>query len=92
MDLRFAVSSITSSARASSVGADGKLHAIVVEQWTGSEHKDYRQFATLEEPQLDEHPILVSIVRASARDVEEIVNRLGKGAAPSPSGRVAAAR
>jgi hypothetical protein len=62
MDLRFAVSSITSSARASSVGADGKLHAIVVEQWTGSEHKDYSQFATLEEPQPDEHPILVSIV------------------------------
>ena len=61
-------------------------HAIVVERWSRSEHKGLRQFATLEEPQ-----ILVSIARASARDVEEIVNRLGKGAAPSPSG-VAAAR
>jgi hypothetical protein len=33
------------------------LQAIVVEQWTRSEHNGFNQFATLEEPQLDEHPI-----------------------------------
>jgi hypothetical protein len=46
-----------SSTRASSVGADGELHAIVVERWTRSEHKGLRQFPALEEPELDEHPI-----------------------------------
>lgn len=41
------------------------------------------QFATLEEPQTEEHPIVVSIVPHPREIVEEIVNRLGKGAAPS---------
>ena len=41
------------------------------------------QFATLEEPRSDEHPIVVSIVPHPREIVEEIVNRLGKGAAPS---------
>jgi gluconokinase len=49
------------------------------------------QFATLEEPQADEHPIVVSIVRHPREIVAEIVKRLGKGAAPSSPG-VAAAR
>ena len=41
------------------------------------------QFATLEEPQTDEHPIVVSIVPHPRRIVAEIVNRLGIGAASS---------
>ena len=41
------------------------------------------QFATLEEPQADEHPIVVSIVAHPRRIVEEIVKRLGIGAASS---------
>jgi gluconokinase len=49
------------------------------------------QFATLEEPQADEHPIVVSIVRHPREIVAEIVKRLGKGAAPSSPG-VAAVR
>lgn len=49
------------------------------------------QFATLEEPQADEHPIVVSIVRHPREIVAEIVKSLGKGAAPSSPG-VAAAR
>jgi gluconokinase len=49
------------------------------------------QFATLEEPQADERPIVVSIVPHPRRIVEEIVKRLGKGAAP-PSQGVATAR
>ena len=49
------------------------------------------QFATLEEPQADEHPIVVSIVAHPREIVAEIVKRLGKGVAPSSPG-VAAAR
>jgi gluconokinase len=49
------------------------------------------QFAILEEPQADEHPIVVSIVTHPREIVAEIVKRLGKGAAPSSPG-VAAAR
>jgi gluconate kinase len=49
------------------------------------------QFATLEEPQADERPIVVSIVPHPRRIVEEIVKRLGKGVAPSSQG-VATAR
>jgi carbohydrate kinase (thermoresistant glucokinase family) len=41
------------------------------------------QFATLEEPQVDEHPIVVSIVPHPRQIVEEIVKRLGIGVAPS---------
>src|SRR5215813_12008971 len=44
------------------------------------------QFAALEEPQPDEHPIVVSIVPHPREIVEEIVKRLGKGAALSPPG------
>jgi len=42
------------------------------------------QFAALEEPQPDEHPIVVSIVPHPREIVEEIVKRLGEGASPSP--------
>jgi gluconokinase len=49
------------------------------------------QFATLEDPQPDEHPIVVSIVPHPREIVEEIVKRLGKGAA-TPAPGVAAAR
>lgn len=48
------------------------------------------QFATLEEPQPDEHPIVVSIVPHPREIVEEIVKRLGKGAATSALGLAAA--
>jgi gluconokinase len=48
------------------------------------------QFATLEEPQPDEHPIVVSIIPHPREIVEEIVKRLGKGAAPFPPGIAAA--
>ncbi len=41
------------------------------------------QFATLEEPQPDEHPIVVSIAPHPREVVEQIVKRLGKGAAAS---------
>jgi len=50
------------------------------------------QFATLEEPQPDEHAIVVSIVQHPREIVEEIVRRLGKGAALSPPGIGAAGR
>ena len=49
------------------------------------------QFATLEEPQADERPIVVSIVPHPREIVAEIVKRLGKGVAP-PSRGVATAR
>jgi gluconokinase len=49
------------------------------------------QFATLEEPQPDERPIVVSIVPHPREIVEEIVKTLGKGVAPSSRG-VATAR
>ena len=42
------------------------------------------QFAALEEPQPDEHPIVVSIVPHPREIVEEIVKRLGEDASPSP--------
>ena len=42
------------------------------------------QFATLEEPQPDEHPIVVSIVPRPHEIVEEIIKRLGVDASPSP--------
>jgi gluconokinase len=42
------------------------------------------QFATLEEPQPDEHAIVVSIVPHPREIVDEIVKRLGMGVAPSP--------
>jgi gluconokinase len=48
------------------------------------------QFATLEEPQLDERPIVVSIVPHPREIVEEIVTRLGEDANPSPPGITAA--
>ncbi len=38
------------------------------------------QFAALEEPQADEHPIMVSILPHPRDMVEEIVMKLGKGA------------
>lgn len=38
------------------------------------------QFAALEEPQADEHPIMVSILPHPRDMVEEIVTKLGKGA------------
>jgi gluconokinase len=50
------------------------------------------QFAILEEPQPDEHPIVVSIIPHPREIVEEIVNKLGKGAAPCPPGIAAAGR
>jgi gluconate kinase len=43
------------------------------------------QFATLEEPRPDEHPIVVSIAPHPREIVEEIVKKLGKGVAPSGS-------
>ena len=49
------------------------------------------QFATLEEPQPDEHPIVVSIVPHPREIVEEIIKRLGEDASPSPS-EIAASR
>jgi gluconokinase len=49
------------------------------------------QFAALEEPQPDEHPIVVSIVPHPREIVEEIVKRLGEDANPSPP-EIAAAR
>jgi gluconokinase len=49
------------------------------------------QFAALEEPQPDEHPIVVSIVPHPREIVEEIVKRLGEDATPFPP-RIAAAR
>lgn len=42
------------------------------------------QFAALEEPQPDEHPIVVSIVPHPREIVEEIVKRLGEDASPLP--------
>jgi gluconokinase len=42
------------------------------------------QFAALEEPQPDEHPIVVSIVPHPREIVEEIVKQLGEDASPSP--------
>src|SRR5262249_30176722 len=50
------------------------------------------QFATLEEPQPDEHAIVVSIAPHPLVIVEEIVESLGKGAALSPPGIGAAGR
>ena len=50
------------------------------------------QFAALEEPQPDEHAIVVSIAPHPREIVEEIVRRLGKGAAPYPRGIAAAGR
>jgi gluconokinase len=47
------------------------------------------QFATLEEPQPDEHPIVVSIGAHPREVVEQIVKRLGKGAAASVRGSAA---
>jgi gluconokinase len=44
------------------------------------------QFATLEEPQLDERPIVVSIAPHPHQIVEEIIKRLGVDASPSPPG------
>ena len=42
------------------------------------------QFAALEEPQPDEHPIVVSIVPHPREIVEEIVKRLGEDVSPPP--------
>jgi gluconokinase len=42
------------------------------------------QFAALEEPQPDEHPIVVSIIPHPREIVEEIVKRLGEDASPPP--------
>jgi carbohydrate kinase (thermoresistant glucokinase family) len=50
------------------------------------------QFAALEEPKLDEHPIVVSIAPHPREIVENIVKRLGKDAASSPRGIAAAGR
>ncbi len=44
------------------------------------------QFAALEEPQPDEHPIVVPIIPHPREIVEEIVKRLGEDASPSPPG------
>jgi gluconokinase len=41
------------------------------------------QFAALEEPQADEHPIVVSVAPHPREIVEEIVRKLGEGAASS---------
>jgi gluconokinase len=49
------------------------------------------QFAALEEPQPDEHPIALSIVPHPREIVEEIVKRLGEDASPSPP-KITAAR
>jgi gluconokinase len=48
------------------------------------------QFATLEEPQADERPIVVSVVPHPRRIVEEIVKKLGIGVAPSSWGAATA--
>ena len=50
------------------------------------------QFASLEEPQPDEHAIVVSIVPHPREIVEEIVKRLGKAAAASAPGISATVR
>jgi gluconokinase len=50
------------------------------------------QFATLEEPEAAEHPIVVSIVPHPREIVEEIVKKLGRRLAPSPPGIAAAGR
>jgi gluconokinase len=50
------------------------------------------QFETLEAPQPDEHPIVVSIAPHPREVVEQIVKRLGKGAAQSAPGGAAAGR
>jgi carbohydrate kinase (thermoresistant glucokinase family) len=50
------------------------------------------QFAALEEPKLDEHPIVISIAPHPREIVENIVKRLGKDAASSPRGIAAAGR
>jgi gluconokinase len=47
------------------------------------------QFATLEEPQPDEHPIVVFIGAHPREVVEQIVKKLGKGAAASVPGSAA---
>jgi gluconokinase len=47
------------------------------------------QFATLEEPQPDEHPIVVPIAAHPREVVEQIVKKLGKGAAASVRGSAA---
>jgi len=49
------------------------------------------QFTALEEPQPDEHPVVVSIVPHPREIVEEIVKRLCEDASPSPS-EIAASR
>jgi gluconokinase len=49
------------------------------------------QFAALEEPQPEEHPIVVSIIPHPRQIVEEIVKRLGEDASPPPP-EIAAAR
>jgi gluconokinase len=48
------------------------------------------QFAALEEPQPDEHPIVVSIVPHPREIVEKIVKKLGKGAVAFAPGITAA--
>jgi gluconokinase len=50
------------------------------------------QFATLEEPQSGEHPIVVSIAAHPREVVEQIVKKLGKGAAASVRGSAAVGR
>jgi carbohydrate kinase (thermoresistant glucokinase family) len=50
------------------------------------------QFAALEEPQPDEHAIVVSIAPHPREIVEEIVQKLGKRAARHPRGMAAAGR
>jgi gluconokinase len=50
------------------------------------------QFATLEEPQPDEHPIVVSIGAHPREVVEQIIKKLGKGAAASVPGSAAVGR
>jgi gluconokinase len=47
------------------------------------------QFATLEEPQPDEHPIVVPIAAHPREVVEQIVKKLGKGSAASVRGSAA---
>ena len=50
------------------------------------------QFASLEEPQPDEHAIVVSIVPHPREIVEEVVKQLGKAAAASALQIAATAR
>src|SRR4029453_5993385 len=50
------------------------------------------QFATLKDPQPDEHPIVASIAPHPREVVEQIVKRLGKGAAASAPGNAAVRR